>query len=178
MSARRVLTSLRQVLVWTALLALTAVLLVAVVVPRIAGATPYVITTGSMEPELPPGTMVVVRPVEADEIGVGSVITYQLRSGEAAVATHRVVASSRNGRNERSWQTQGDANSVPDPEPVRPVQVKGELWYAVPYLGHAAGLLSADRRGQLIQGLAVVLVWYAALMFVGVMRERRSRIAP
>lgn len=175
MSARRVLTLLRQVLVWSALLGLAAVLVIAVLVPRISGATPYVITTGSMRPDLPPGTMVVVRPVDAESIGIGSVITYQLNSGESAVATHRVVATSLDGRGERSWQTQGDANQAADPDPVRPVQVKGEVWYAVPYLGHVSGLLSPERRGRLVQGVAVVLAGYAALMFLGAVRERRSR---
>ena len=32
-----------------------------------------------------------MRPVEADEIRPGTVITYQLKSGRPAVATHRVI---------------------------------------------------------------------------------------
>ncbi|CAM3217839.1 signal peptidase I [Nocardioides dubius] len=174
MSARRVLTLLRRTLVWLALLALAAILAVAVVVPRLGGATPYVISTGSMRPDLPPGTLVVVRPVDDEEIGIGSVITYQVRSGEPAVATHRVIATSIDGRGQRSWRTQGDANDAADPEPVRPVQVKGELWYAVPHVGRIGDLISPQRRLVLAQLLAAGLVGYALVMFAGAGRQRRS----
>ena len=42
-------------------------------------------------PASAPGSVVVVRPVDPADIGVGSVITYQLESGEPEVVTHRVV---------------------------------------------------------------------------------------
>ncbi len=81
-------------------LCLAAVIAVAVVVPRLAGARPYVVLTGSMRPGMPPGTLVVVRPVDPRSIGVGDVITYQVASGEPDVVTHRVVAQGldRRGR--------------------------------------------------------------------------------
>jgi len=76
---------------WVVLLGATALVTLAVLVPRVAGATPYTVLTGSMSPAYPPGTLVVVRPVDLADVRVGDVVTYQLRSGEPAVATHRVV---------------------------------------------------------------------------------------
>ena len=64
----------------------------AVVVPRLAGATPFTVLTSSMRPHYPPGTLVVVRPVDTDLLRVGDVVTYQLHSGERDVVTHRIVA--------------------------------------------------------------------------------------
>ncbi|WP_235737294.1 S26 family signal peptidase [Nocardioides alcanivorans] len=81
-----------RILAWSWVVATTAVLVVAVVVPRLAGATPYTVVTGSMRPGLPPGTLAVVRPTPVEEIGIGDVITYQLESGKETVVTHRVVA--------------------------------------------------------------------------------------
>ena len=58
-----------------------ATLLVALVVPRLAGATPYVVLTGSMQPKMPPGTLVVARPVDPMSIAPGDVVTYQIQLG-------------------------------------------------------------------------------------------------
>src|SRR3954471_10758595 len=79
------------VLSWFVMLSVGATLLVALIVPRLAGATPYVIETGSMRPSMPPGTLVVVKPAQVGEIRAGDVMTYQVKSGESTVVTHRVV---------------------------------------------------------------------------------------
>ncbi len=54
MSVRGVLGWLGQLLAWLAILGVVAILLVAVLVPRLGGATPYTILTGSMKPDYPP----------------------------------------------------------------------------------------------------------------------------
>lgn len=165
-----------RVLVWTVLLALVLVLVAAVLLPRVAGATPYTVLTGSMQPDYPAGTLVVVKPVEVEDIAVGDVITYQLESGEGTVVTHRVVSvgSSVSGSGERVLRTQGDANDVADQDTVREVQVKGRLWYAVPYLGHVNASLSGSTRQVLSTGVVSVLLAYAAWMFGSTIRDRRS----
>src|SRR5690606_27056120 len=52
---RAVLGFVVQVVTWAVILVLLAMLTVTVLVPRIAGATPYTVLTGSMQPHLPPG---------------------------------------------------------------------------------------------------------------------------
>jgi signal peptidase len=52
-----------QVTCLLVILLVTAAIGIAVLVPRLGGATPYVVLTGSMEPRMPPGTLVVVKPV-------------------------------------------------------------------------------------------------------------------
>ena len=165
----------RLVLAWLVILGAGGVLLVAVVVPRVTGATPYTVQTGSMRPSLPPGTLVVVRPVEPDEIGIGAVITYQLESGRPEVTTHRVTeVGINNVSGERTFRTRGDANEAVDPEPVRAVQVRGEAWYAVPYVGHVNDVVSGPRRLPLL-GAVAALLGYACWMFAGAARDRRGR---
>lgn len=173
---RRRLHALRLAAAWSVTGAVALVVGAAVLVPRAAGATPYVVLTGSMEPAMPPGTLVVTRPAAADAIGVGSVITYQLASGEPTVATHRVVAVGVDTTGERVFRTQGDANGAPDPGWVRPVQVRGERWYSVPYLGHVTTLVSeADR--QLVSTLvAAGLLGYAGVTALGAVRDRRPAV--
>lgn len=160
-----------RAVVWVVLVAALVLILIAVLIPRFGGATPYTVLTGSMRPSLPPGTLVVVKPVPAAEIGIGSVITYQLESGKPLVVTHRVVGVSfANG--EHIFQTKGDANDVPDGEWVREVQVKGELWYAVPGLGYVSQAVSSEQREIIKYVGAAVLIGYAAFMFTGSIRDR------
>ncbi len=161
-----------QVVAWAVILFVAALLAVAVVVPRLAGATPYVILTGSMEPQLPPGTLVVVKPVAAGLITTGSVITYQLESGKPTVVTHRVRSVGTDASGQLRFGTQGDANSQPDPRLVQPVQIKGERWYAVPYLGYVTSALTGQQRQTALAIVVFGLLGYAVVMFVSAMRDR------
>lgn len=162
-----------RILAWVVILGCASVLALAVLVPRAAGATPYTILTGSMQPGLPPGTLIVVQPVEdLSEVGIGTVITYQLRSGQPEVVTHRVVAVRTTLDGEFQLQTQGDANSVPDERWVRPEQVRGQLWYSVPQLGRLNVLLEGNERQLLVYGAAAALVLYAGGMFASAARDR------
>src|SRR5690349_15135581 len=77
---------------WFLLLAFSAGLVVAVLIPRLAGATPYVIETGSMRPSMPPGSLVISKPIDPVDVAAGDVITFQLKSGESTVVTHRVIS--------------------------------------------------------------------------------------
>ena len=167
-----------RVTTWTVLLAALAALALVVVVPRLAGATSYIVLTGSMEPSRPPGTLIVVKPAPPEEIGVGTIITYQLRSEHPAVVTHRVISQAVDDEGEPVFQTQGDANPVPDRAWVRPVQIRGEEWYAVPYLGYASHLLTAKERRMGIYLLATLLLGYAVVLLGSGLREqRRTRSA-
>jgi signal peptidase I len=163
-----------QALSWFVMLGVGVVLLAAVFVPRLAGATPYVIETGSMRPNLPPGTMAVVKPVDASAVRVGDAITYQLRSGDPTVVTHRVVAVGFDGTGAARWQTQGDANNTADEAWVLPEQLKGRVWYAIPYLGHAGALFTGDQRGLLVGIVVLGLAIYAIAQLAGAWRARRT----
>ena len=151
-----------------------AALVLGVIVPRAAGATPYVVLTDSMEPSYPVGTLVVSRPVEPEQIRTGSVITYQLRSGQEQLVTHRVVGIGMTVGGERTYVTQGDSNDVPDAQPVRDVQVRGATWYRVPYLGHVAGVFTGQ-RAMVGVAAAVLLLGFAGWQVARAVRERSAR---
>lgn len=162
----------RQVVMWAVILGIAAAIAAAVLVPRLSGATPYTILTSSMQPSYPPGTLVVVKPVGIDEIAIGDVVTYQLSSGKSTVVTHRVMAISTNLKSEQTFTTQGDANNVADAKPVMPVQIKGKLWYHVPYLGYVNKFITGKERHIAMIIVVSGLLLYAAYMFTGSARER------
>lgn len=179
MSARtRLARRVGRVLAGAVIVCCCAALALGVVVPRVAGATPYAVLTGSMRPHLPPGTLVVTRPTPAERIQAGSVVTYQLHSGDPTVVTHRVVAVRTGPRGGRELQTRGDANAAPDPAWVRAEQVRGTLWYAVPELGRVGALVPGPRRSQLVDLIALALLGYAGVVFAGEVRTRLVRARP
>ena len=167
-----------RVAAWAAILGISAVIAVSVLIPRIGGATPYAILTSSMKPGLPPGSLVVVRPVDPEDVAIGDVITYQLVSGEPTVVTHRVVGIGMNAKGERTFTTQGDANNVVDDKPVRPAQIKGELWYSVPHIGFVNKYVSGEQREMTTVVVAAGLFAYALLMLAGAVRDRRRTARP
>jgi signal peptidase len=154
------------------------VLATTIVIPKILGAQTYTILTGSMRPGMPPGTVVVIRHVPADQIAIGNVVTYQIHSGEPTVATHRVRAISVALNGQLTFTTQGDANPSPDPVPVRPVQIRGKLLYAVPWVGLPSLWIGVGIREIVVMGSVAILLGYALFSFVGGFldwrRERRT----
>ena len=167
-----------RVLGAVALAAALALLVITVVIPLVTGSTVYTVLTGSMTPALPPGSLVMVRRVNADDIGVGSVITYQVQSNRPEVVTHRVVTMGVRENGAPVFRTQGDANPDPDTKWVRPVQVRGEVWYSVPYVGRLNTLMTPRVRDLAIKGVAAALLLYGAFTLVMAAHERvtgRSR---
>lgn len=159
-----------QAVSWVLLAAAFALLCATILVPKIAGGRPYTVLTGSMRPHYPPGTLIVVKPKPADLIEVGEVITYQVRSGQADVITHRVVEITHAPNGELRFITRGDANGRDD-DPVRPVQVRGVLWYSIPYLGFANSWFTGPKRTITVFVLAGLLFAYGAWEFYRDWRE-------
>lgn len=160
------------------MLVLVGLLLIAgatIAAPAVIGATPLAVLTSSMEPTYPPGTLVVVQPTPAENIQVGDVITFQLHSGQAAVVTHRVTEVAIDAAGERVFQTQGDNNPAPDAQPVREVQLKGKLLYAVPGLGWVQNALNGETRAWLVPTVAGGLFLYAAITLLRAAIDRRRR---
>ncbi|MFG6402234.1 signal peptidase I [Microbacterium sp. P04] len=142
-------------------------------VPALVGGSAMTVLTQSMEPTLPPGTLVVIRPTPVEEIQVGDVITYQIHSGDPAVVSHRVTSKTfTNG--ELTFITKGDNNDAADPDPVQPLQIHGSLWYSLPLLGWVNNVLNGSNRTLVVAVAAGALLLYAVGMVVGEARDRRK----
>ncbi|EAR25736.1 peptidase S26B, eukaryotic signal peptidase [marine actinobacterium PHSC20C1] len=147
-----------------------------IVIPAVAGATPLTVLTSSMEPGLPPGTLVVVKPIDPNEIAMGDVITYQIESGKPGVITHRVTGVTNSSDGSRTFTLQGDNNDVADELQVLPIQVVGKLWYSVPWIGNVSNYVNGDGRSWLAPLVAVSLFVYAGFMISsGVLSSARKR---
>ena len=171
--APRWLRVIATVLTWLVLVVSAVAITALVVVPRIAGASPYTILTGSMKPDMPPGTIVVVKPLPFDQIRQGDVITYQIESGKPMVVTHRVVGTELVD-GETRLVTRGDANEAPDVVAVREEQVKGVVWYHVPMVGFATSLIDDVSKGIAVRILGGLLLAYALYLGASLLFRRKK----
>lgn len=185
MSGRRVRTTEHGVLYYLGvglsigLLGLVILLgVAAIVVPAATGSTPMTVLTKSMEPTYPPGTLVIVKPLPTEDVSIGDVITYQIASGRPEVVTHRVVSIISTSDGERRFVTQGDNNAVPDALAVQPVQIRGEVWYAIPWIGYVNNLVTPELRSWLVPVIAIGLFAYAGVQLGHWFVARRRRRTP
>jgi signal peptidase len=147
--------------------------LVLILVPKATGSQTYSVLTNSMAPKYSPGTFLVVKPAAFSELKYGDIVTFQLESGKPAVETHRIVGFGATQTGERTLITKGDNNDINDANPVRELQVKGKLFYAVPLVGYAANALGNADRGLWVTAGAAGLIGYGLLLIVRHIRSRR-----
>ncbi len=148
----------------------TGVLVVLIVLPRVTDGAALTVLTGSMEPGIPTGSTVLVRPVDPGALQVGDVATYQKAPGEDTYITHRIVDLDRS-TNPPAYVFQGDANRGPDLKPVPPGAIRGEVWFHVPHLGALKNRLNGSAGLGLLAML--LLGGYALAQLGGAWRDRR-----
>jgi signal peptidase I len=146
-----------------AVLVILAAAVALAVVPRVLDGAALTVLTGSMVPTYNPGDVVVVRGVDdaKREVQIGDVVSFQPLPNDPTLITHRVVATSFTSEGIR-FVTRGDANSADD-EPLIPEQIKGEVVYGIPWVGHVS-LWLGQRRTLVVTGGAIALLAYATVM--------------
>lgn len=95
-------------------------------VPMVGGYSALIVLSGSMEPTIMTGEVIVIH--AEDEYKVGDILTY--REGSILV-THRIVDETST-----TFTTRGDANNTDDP-PIEKSKAVGKTIFHIPYLGKA-----------------------------------------
>jgi signal peptidase I len=113
--------------------------------------SPTLVTTGSMQPVVTPGDVVMVRPITRDELTPNTVVLFERADGERVL--HRIVEAMPDG----TFRTQGDANDVPDSDLLAMDHIRGGAVLAVPWVGRPSLWLAQGKVGQLA-GTAVALL--------------------
>ena len=91
-----------------------------------------VVISGSMEPAIQTGSIVIVRPIVPDTIRKGDIIMYSSLDMKS-LTTHRVVTVEYEPT--LKFITRGDANNNSDIIPIAPGQIVGIVAFTIPYLG-------------------------------------------
>ena len=113
------------------------------------------VMSGSMEPTIPVGGVVGIRPVPATDLRVGDAITFVNQSNPDVLVTHRVVSiEQRDGQT--MLTTKGDANDAVDALTAPASRAVGRVQFSLPWLGFLMVWLSSPLAKIGIVGLAVL----------------------
>jgi signal peptidase len=96
---------------------------------------PTVIASGSMRPVMEVGDVAIVGKVNPARLQQGDIIQY--RSKEARIPTVHRIVDSYTVDNRPVFVAKGDANNIPDGEPVFSEQVMGKVIFVIPGAGWA-----------------------------------------
>lgn len=122
------------------------------------------------------GAVAVIQPVNAQKVQQGDVITFRSPENRQRIVTHRVIkVLSQGGR--VSFHTQGDANDVPDLEPVTPDLILGRVMFHLPLLGYVVRFARTPVGFLLIVGLPALLVVIGEIQNL-LRPEKEPEVAP
>jgi signal peptidase len=108
-------------------------LLLATLMPIPGNLEVKIVKSGSMEPAIPVGSIVVIK--SASQYAIGDVITFGKDTKTQIPTTHRIIETNTlNGS--QIFVTKGDANDAADPVPTRISEVKGKVIASLPYIGY------------------------------------------
>ena len=153
------------------LVVLLGIAMVIIVVTRINGETPTVfgytifrVSTGSMEPQLHVGDIILDKTVVENEIKVGDIISYD-GSGNLSgkIITHKVIkAPYKDEKGNTMLQTQGVANNTAD-APIKISQVRAKFVAKIPIVNSLYNLFLSP-WGLVIFLLLIILIFLDELI--------------
>jgi signal peptidase len=104
------------------------------VIPGYGGFKVLIVRSGSMQPAIKTGDIVVIQ--KKGNYAVGDIISFNNGYKEEMSVTHRIVGL-KNNNGQAGYETKGDANNKPDGNFVPFSNVLGRSVFRVPYLGYA-----------------------------------------
>lgn len=151
-------------LLGTLILLLIIAVCLPLAIPRFAGYEVYEVVSGSMEPEIPVGSVVYVKHVVPDDIAEEEVIAFW---SDSSVIVHRVM---QNKTVEGEFVTKGDANDAEDLRAIPYSDLIGRVEYHFPVIGRLMSLY-AMRVGKIYLFL-VAACGVMLNMLAGILRKR------
>ncbi|MBQ7547930.1 MAG: signal peptidase I [Clostridia bacterium] len=146
-------------------------------VPSVFGYSFMQVATGSMEPTIQTGSLIIVRETGAENIQVGDVITFY--SSDPLIAgkpnTHRVVAV-RQENGQPVFTTRGDAAQQDDPYPVYPAQLIGVFCRSFS-VGNLVQILHSPYFFFFVLVVPLIAVIFAEVVRVKKTAEEKREIA-
>lgn len=139
-AARGVLFSVLGMLTWALL-------------PIALGWTPTTVMTGSMEPRIHPGDVVISRPAQTDATSLNHILLVDDPDHAGRLRLHRFAEFAPDG----NLILRGDANSANDSTPVAPTAVHGVAVLRIPFVGLPMVWFAEKDWGPFAAVLAAVL---------------------
>jgi signal peptidase len=150
---------------------LGAGMLIAATLPMAFGMRPFTVLSGSMEPALDTGDMVVDRQIAPADARPGDIVTFKDPQGQGRMLTHRLRTVSISAGTAR-MTTKGDANDTTESWTVPANGTIGRVAYRLPMLGYALSV-THGRNGKLLFIVLPALL-FGVLELARIWRPRRE----
>lgn len=141
-------------------LVILALLLIVSVFPIPGNFKMLVVLSGSMEPKIHTGSVVVIRPAASYKIG--DVVTYGAISKTETPVTHRIVEM-RAQTGQPVYITKGDANNTNDQKEITNKDIDGKVYFSVPYAGYAVDAVRKPIGFLVVIIIPAVIIVYEEL---------------
>ncbi len=122
--------------------------------PIAGGIDIKIVKSGSMEPAIMTGGIVVIR--ESATYVPGDIVTFMSAGGDIPT-THRILSEQVEG-GKTMFVTKGDANEEQDTEPALRENVIGKVLFTVPYLGYVLDFARQPLGFAILIGLPALLI--------------------
>ncbi len=168
----RVLNIIKNVICWTLIVCLVSMLII-FLMARTSGETPSVfgysilrVSSGSMEPELMVGDVIIDKKIEDySDIKKGDVVTFKGAGNlSGMLVTHKVIKAPYYENGELMIQTRGIANEIAD-EPILMTAVTGVMVYKVTFLNTVFSVFLSPWGLIILIGL-IALVFFDEIIVI------------
>jgi signal peptidase len=157
---------------WCALGILAGVLLT-LTVPRVLGKPVLVVLTGSMEPQLATGDLVIESRISPLDAKVGDVVTFRDPERPDRLITHRVRRIDRRD-DAIGFVTKGDANNTTETWSISPDGGIGRVEIRAPKLGYVVSWISGATGRLLLVVLPALLLGAIELKRIWLPKEAHA----
>jgi len=158
--------------VFVAFIVVVALLLIVSVFPITGNYKMMIVQSGSMEPAIKMGSIVMVKPV--DDYKINDVISFGEATKTKAPTTHRIYDMEVQG-GEPIYITKGDANDAPDTREIKKSDIIGKVLFDVPFVGYAVDFAKKPFGFMLIIVVPASIIIYDEIrkIFTEVKRIRK-----
>ena len=139
-------------------------LLIASVFPIAGNFKVLSVLSGSMEPAIRVGSLVIVRP--SAEYKINDIITFPSPEDPNILVTHRIIGI-QTIENRIFYITQGDANEEPDPDLIAKDDVIGKVLFTIPFLGYVVNFTQSRLGFILIIVVPATIIIYEEFRKIG-----------
>lgn len=120
----------------------------------------FTVLSGSMEPTIHTGSVVVIKPVS--NYKVGDIVTFGQNTKTELPTTHR-ISGERIQDGEKVFKTKGDANNGEDGKEISSKEILGKILFSIPWLGYVVDFVKKPMGLMIVIVIPAVIIVYDQL---------------
>ncbi len=128
-----------------------------------------IVKSGSMEPAIKTGSLVVIKPqttAYGAQYRLGEVITFGPDTAREIPTTHRVYEVMKGSDGQFTYRTKGDANEEQNPNITQEKDIIGKVVFSAPYAGYILDFAKKPLGFALLIGIPAAVIIFDELVVI------------